>query len=215
MRPTRRLAAGALHAENSRDEVLAAAAEAFMLNGFAATSIDDVADILGATKGRVYHYYRSKTDLFLDVHASTMEMNLAAIRPIAEGAGSALERLQRMAYEHVLLLLTRRSFQRVSIQGLEMHAAGRMTPAGRRKLGKIIGSRDAYEALFREVLKQATAGFSSPLEEPRIVVKALLGALNWTTIWYAPKRGETVAAREKIARTVSRYAVNGLWGGPK
>ena len=36
-------------------ELLTAAAECFMEQGFHASSIDDVARRLGATKGRVYH----------------------------------------------------------------------------------------------------------------------------------------------------------------
>ena len=58
----------------ARDEVLAAAARAFMEKGFAAASIDDVARAMGATKGRVYHYYRAKLDLFVDVVRRSLEM---------------------------------------------------------------------------------------------------------------------------------------------
>ncbi len=46
------------------EEILAAAAQCFSQQGFAATSIDSVARFLGSTKGRVYHYFPSKLDLF-------------------------------------------------------------------------------------------------------------------------------------------------------
>src|SRR5690554_6407230 len=65
----------------AREEILDAAALAFMQKGFTATSIDDVADSLGATKGRIYHYYRSKTDIFIDVH-------LEALRQLLENVGA-------------------------------------------------------------------------------------------------------------------------------
>ena len=67
-------------AERRRRIILDAAAQAFMQKGFAPTSIDDVADVLGATKGQIYYYYRSKIDLFFDVHLSAMEMDMAAIK---------------------------------------------------------------------------------------------------------------------------------------
>ncbi len=44
--------------------ILETAAQCFMEQGFATTSIDDVARRMGSTKGRIYHYYSSKTDLF-------------------------------------------------------------------------------------------------------------------------------------------------------
>ena len=40
----------------ARREILDAAAECFMEQGFHATSIDAVARRMGATKGRVYHH---------------------------------------------------------------------------------------------------------------------------------------------------------------
>ena len=42
--------------QDRREEVLAAAAECFMRRGYEQTSMDDVAETLGATKGRVYHH---------------------------------------------------------------------------------------------------------------------------------------------------------------
>ena len=68
-------------------EILNAAAHAFMDQGFAATTLDRVADRLGATKGAVYYYYRSKSDLFFAVHRRAMELTRAALEPAATGAG--------------------------------------------------------------------------------------------------------------------------------
>src|SRR3546814_6257739 len=57
-----------------RADILNAAATIFNERGYAATSIDDVADRLGASKGRIYHYYRSKTDIFLDLHLESLRV---------------------------------------------------------------------------------------------------------------------------------------------
>ena len=47
-----------------RQAILDAAALCFMERGFNATSIDDIARRLSATKGMVYHYFSSKAELF-------------------------------------------------------------------------------------------------------------------------------------------------------
>lgn len=44
----------------------------------------------------------------------------------------------------------------------------------------------------------------------RIVVKAMLGALNWTSRWYQPRKSETKKDREVIAAEIAHYAVQGL-----
>ena len=72
----------------SRDEILRAAAELFMEFGYAATSIDAVAERLGATKGRIYHHYRSKADLFFDVQVAAMNRLNEQVEPIARGPGN-------------------------------------------------------------------------------------------------------------------------------
>ena len=85
----------------SRDEILRAAAEHFMEYGYAATSIDAVAEKLGATKGRIYHHYASKADLFFDVQVAAMTRLTEAIEPIARGPGSAIAKLSAMALLHL------------------------------------------------------------------------------------------------------------------
>jgi AcrR family transcriptional regulator len=105
----------------SREEILQAAAELFMEFGYAATSIDAVAQRLGATKGRIYHHYRSKADLFFDVQVAAMTRLTDEIDPIARGGGKAVERLSAMALRHTQILLKELPMQKVAVQGLERH----------------------------------------------------------------------------------------------
>ena len=66
----------------SREEILRAAAEIFMEYGYAATSIDAVAERLGATKGRIYHHYPSKADLFFEVQIAAMKRMPPKSKPL-------------------------------------------------------------------------------------------------------------------------------------
>src|ERR1700744_1000983 len=93
-------------AKVERSEILDAAAACFSKTGFSATSIDDIADQLTATKGMVYHHYRSKAELFFDVHVCAMEMDFAAIEAAAARGSSSFERLELMAYAHFEMAVT-------------------------------------------------------------------------------------------------------------
>src|SRR6266545_1912101 len=88
---------------DGREEVLRAAALAFMKRGYNGTSIDDIADELNATKGRVYHYYRTKQAIYLDVRRSQLTHLLQALEAAAAEPGSPDERLRRMIRTQVLL----------------------------------------------------------------------------------------------------------------
>src|SRR5215467_1105835 len=59
------------HAEATRRAVLAAARSLFGRNGYARTSVDEIADAARVTKGAVYHHFANKQALFRAVYAQT------------------------------------------------------------------------------------------------------------------------------------------------
>jgi len=74
-------------------EILDAAALAFTQNGFAATSMDEIAERLGATKGRLYHYYAAKADIFRDIVRAGLAFRLARSKT-GVVLGSLVDRVQ-------------------------------------------------------------------------------------------------------------------------
>jgi len=196
----------------SRDEILRAAAELFMEFGYSATSIDAVAERLGATKGRIYHHYRSKADLFFDVQVAAMKRLNEEVEPIARGPGNAIERLAAMALRHTQVILTELPMQKVAVQGLERHLLG-SSPAVKR-LRSVIKMRDDYESMFAEVIDEGIRqGLFIDLP-PKLATKPFFGALNWATVWYTQRRLQTAEAIDDIARTLAAYAIRGLLKDP-
>ncbi len=193
--------------EPGKFEILSAAAHCFMESGFTATSIDDVAARLGATKGRIYHYYRSKAELFFDVHRTGMKINLGTIQPIAEARKPAIRRLELMCRRHVFNMLSSMEFQRVVMQGVEMHLAGRTTPGERDRLRLLMEEREAYELLFQSVMLEARKTGDLDFENPSFASKAVLGVLNNPVLWYRRRQEESDAERERI---VTQFAVHAL-----
>lgn len=200
----------AIEREKNRVEILEAAAEAFMKKGFAATSINTVADILGCTKGRIYYQYNSKADLFFAVHREAMSMNLNAISAMSKGKGSPAARLRRMIVEQSLIVMKRLPFQRVSVQGVELHLAGSTTADQREVLRSLIDVRDQYERFFVNVVREGIRLGELRDYDPNLAVKPLLGALNWMTVWYHPVKYETEQIRLKLAEDMAEIMMGGL-----
>ncbi|SRR5581483_1327912 len=198
--------------DQNRMEILRAAAKAFMEHGYAATSIDKVASVLGTTKGRIYYCYKSKADLFFDIHREAMLLNLSVIKPIARGPGSAMERLRRMVAAHLDLVVSHLPMQRVSIQGVEMHLMTSTTPQQRRLLKSLISMRDEYERMFFDVVTQGIGAGEFRHFDARIVVKLLLGGLNWLTVWYRPRPNDTAEERQKIVDESAAFILYGVVG---
>ena len=188
--------------------ILDAAAGVFMRLGFAATSLDDIGDNYGATKGIIYYHFRNKTTLFFAVQRRAMELTRDAVESFATGPGSARERLHAMAKAHSLLMMERLDYLRVAAQGLEFHLRTRTTAEEREELAAITTLRDRNERLYFDVISAGISSGEFRRADPRIAVKALLGALNWTSRWYQPRPKETRADREKLAEEITQFAVH-------
>lgn len=181
-------------------DLLDAAEAAFTEMGFAAATIDSVADLIGLTKGSVYYYYRSKTELFFAVHRRAMQLNFDTVEPLArDTALPPARRLWNMAHAHTHLMMRHLPYQRVTVQGAELRMTGRSTDEERAELEELVKLRDDYETLYRDVLQEGMRLGQFREAPAALAVKPMLGALNWTTMWYRPRDNETEADRERIA----------------
>jgi AcrR family transcriptional regulator len=70
----------------TRAALLDAAAEVFARKGFAAATLDEIAERAGFTRGAFHHHFASKEELFLAVIARRDEELLAGYEPIAADA---------------------------------------------------------------------------------------------------------------------------------
>ena len=176
--------------------------------GYAATSIDAVAESLGATKGHIYHYYRSKAELYFDIQTTAMNRLVQEVEPIARTAQPAVERLSAMALRHTQVLLTELPMQKVAVQGLERHLLS--GPNAMRQLRAIVKLRDGYEELFAEVIDQGIRDGRIVDLPPKLLTKPFFGAMNWATVWYSERRLQGADAVDEIAHVLAGCAVRSL-----
>lgn len=196
--------------QRGKQEVLDAAAFAFMERGYAGTSIDDIAAIAGATKGRVYHYWRSKSDLFFDILQSSLARGDAAVRPIYETGLDPARKLHDMSMAHLMQLFANFPAAKVGLQTIEHKLLSAAGIDEHRAMRRIINRRDKLEGMFRDVLAEGVDAGVFRKEEPAMLAKVLLGALNWPTMWFDTKRPTTPEKIQSIAETHATFVVNGV-----
>lgn len=201
-------------AGRSQEAILNAAALCFRDYGFAAASIDDVARVLKATKGRIYHHFRSKTDLFFAVYRRGMALNFDAVQPEYDADAEPLEKITRMALAHAFVLLAQMPYQRVLAQGVHMHQTGATTAAQRETLADLIEIRNRYEMMFRKSIAHAVSSEGLPVNDIPLATRSFLAVLNGSVYWYSPKADDIHGEQVRLAVKQVRFALRGLGASP-
>jgi AcrR family transcriptional regulator len=195
---------------HQREVILDGAARVFMDLGYAAASIDAISAEVGATKGYVYYHFRSKAELFFAVHRHAVEELAAVLRAAGDAGGPPAAKIHRMVFDHTQLVMTKLPYMRVAALGLEMHLTSRATVSERSELAEVVALRDAAEQFYLDVVEEGVASGDFRPINTRLVVKPLLGAVNWTSRWYRPRVHQNAAEREAVAREIADFVTNGL-----
>ena len=84
------------------------ACELFPRKGFGATSLDDIAEALGATKGALFYHVKNKEEILRLIYLTVLAVCEEPLRRIVSSNLSVQEKLQR-AIEHHVIVATDRS----------------------------------------------------------------------------------------------------------
>ena len=195
----------------SSEEILDAAAKAFARRGYAATSIDDVAEELGCTKGRVYHYFRTKGELFIGIHHRSLVWALEAVEPVMARTDLAPDaRLRELVRRHAMHLMEHTDYMGPSQYHTEMNLAreGRHKDAA---VQAIFEMRHRFEAIFVKTIEDGTKKGLFRKGDASLQAKAILGSVNWMSVWFRSGIAlDTQKGREKVAEEFSLVALHGL-----
>ena len=169
--------------------LLDAAATQFAERGYHATSMRDLAAATAMTAGAIYFHVPSKQALLLAVYEEGVQRILDRVEAAAAAAREPWARLERAVAAHLESVLDPSAYARVVIRILPGDA-----PEIAAELKQL---RNRYEARFSRYF----VAIPLPRERDAAIARlALLGAMNWTPVWYKDG-GKSVAAiaRELLA----------------
>ena len=161
-----------------REQILQVATRLFSQHGYAATSLGDVADVIGFTKPAIYYYFESKEEILFHIHERIVVAGLERVEEIRDGGGDPKAQLEMILMEHVRRLLD--NVEANLVFAREQAALGETRAAE-------IRERDRqYERAVREVYARGVESGDFLDLDPRVAVGSLLAACNWAHRWYRP-----------------------------
>ena len=163
-----------------RREIDEVASELFHANGYAATSVRDIARKLDIQGASLYAHVASKEDVLwsiIDTTATTFERGADSAVEDASAA-DPIDRLAALVEAHVETVTS--DPERASVFVTEWR---HLSPDRR---GTIAARRDAYEARFRDTIRDGIAVGEFRQTDPDLAATFLLTALNGIATWYRP-----------------------------
>ncbi len=129
------------------DEIRAASAKLFFQRGYAATSVQDIADSLAMHKATFYHYYRSKEAILADILDFSHQQVAAAIAASSSGGGDPAQELHGFFERYARCYLQNLDFAKVAFDEWRNLTGDSLNLQRARRQG--------YEAYVRDAVTRA------------------------------------------------------------
>lgn len=183
----------------SREDILEAAAQIFRRKGYHATSMQDIARAVHLQKASLYHHVSSKQEILVALLDRALDLLIAAMEEVLAQPLPPQEKLRRAILSYTRALAEHRDLAAVLL--LEFRFLDETVRQ------RHIRRRDAFERLWRELLKEGQVQGVFHFQRVDLAARAVLGMVNWLVMWYRP---DGPLAPEVIAEQFATLALYGL-----
>jgi AcrR family transcriptional regulator len=183
----------------TRDDILVAAAQIFSQKGFHGASMQDIAEAVNLQKASLYHHVNSKQEILLAILDQALDLLIEHMQKVTDQPLPPDQKLRLAVQAYLQAMLDHRDLASVLL--LEHRS---LEPV---YLARHIPRRDRFERLWRDMIQQGMDEGVFCCLDPVIIVRGLLGVMNWTITWYHPDGSLTV---DEIADQFAGLFLNGL-----
>ncbi|MGD0919435.1 MAG: TetR/AcrR family transcriptional regulator [Thermodesulfobacteriota bacterium] len=153
-------------------------AKLFGLKGYLETSMDDIAAAAKVTKGGVYHYFPSKTEILYFICSTYVDLDLEGLEQSLRGFQKSAEKIKFIVFRHINHYTTHTTAAKTLL-----NEAYNLPP-------KYLREVRARERRYLEIVSGVISEFlgtKSSKGLATILAFTLFGMMNWIYSWYDPK----------------------------
>lgn len=187
-----------------REALVRAAATVFQEKGYEATTLNDIAERLGADRASLYYYVGSKEELFQEVVRGVLDANFKEAKRIDDLEIPASEKLNLLIQRLMISYEENFPYPYVYLQE-DMRRVGDNDSAWAKGMAR---QTRRLETLVRAMIEEGIGEgkFRADLNVD-LAANALYGMLNWTHRWFKPGRA---LDGEQVAKSFTEIFLNGV-----
>ncbi|MCA1188088.1 MULTISPECIES: TetR/AcrR family transcriptional regulator [unclassified Saccharopolyspora] len=164
-------------AETVPQRLLAAATRLFAEHGFETTSVQQIVDAAGVTKGAMYHYFGSKDDLLYEIYARLLRVQTARMEQEAEGDSPVAERLHAVAADVVATTAANLDDTVIFFRSMHLLHPDKRT--------EVRAQRRRYHERVRALIEEGqAAGVFRADKSAELVVDFFFGSVHHLGTWF-------------------------------
>lgn len=183
-----------------RERMLEKSAELFCANGFAKTSINDIADALSLKRSSVYHYFANKEEIVRALFIDEYMRRSNEIRELFDRKDlSSTERLV-LAVEGAIAQRLTGGSRFLVFDRLEAEVPDDLRVSYNRGRRKILD-------LYTRIISEGVKAKEFRAIDPQMAAFAVIGMSNWTALWYSPAGRLSPA---QIAKVLVDLLIHGI-----
>ncbi|HCA87115.1 MAG TPA: TetR family transcriptional regulator [Streptomyces sp.] len=160
--------------------LLAAATRLFADRGYDRTSVQEIVEAAGVTKGALYHYFGSKDDLLHEIYGRVLRLQQERLDALAGSDAPVEQRLREAAADVVVTTL-----EHLDDTVIFFRSMHQLSPE---KHKQVRSERRRYHERFRALIEegQQTGVFSTDTPAD-LVVDYHFGSVHHLATWYRPE----------------------------
>jgi AcrR family transcriptional regulator len=162
-----------------RDRILHEAADLFYERGYTQTSVDALAERMGATKPFVYYHFASKSEILIEICERGTADALLAIQRALEVSDSVMARFEAFVREFTRIALTNHVF--VAIYFREEF---NLPEEARERINQM---RKTINRKFQNLLSEGKDSGEFDIEDPGMSALVISGMSSYAFAWYRDK----------------------------
>lgn len=171
----------------------------FKTKGYAATSMRDLAQVLGIEAASLYSHIKSKEEILQKICFRMADEFFEAWKAVANEQGSYTAQMEKAIVAHIKVI-TKDSDASAVFFNEWRHLS-------EPHLSEFILMKEDYEGRFKNIILSGKAQGEFQQVDEKFMMLTILSSLNWTHNWYQPKGAYSP---EEVGKRLANLILNGL-----